>query len=257
MVKGFDKFKQFFAPHSESFIVIGGTAMQLHGRENNLVPRVTQDIDILVIVEKMSVSFTSAFHAFLREGRYDCYMAKESDGANKPKFYRFVNPKNEMFPKRIELLSSPPFPPPEGMLYMSLPDEPDDSMSAIVLDRTCYDFARTNTMVIDGIPCLDRDALVVFKVVAYLNLMGEYERTGNRLRHHDSKKHRRDVLALVGALPPGEVATVPNEIAERLRTFISSLEMARGEWQGILDSLDDPTGNMEDYVLAFRRHFAL
>lgn len=257
MVKGFDKFKQFFAPHSDSFIVIGGTAMQLHGRGNNLVQRVTQDIDILVIVEKMSVSFTSAFHAFLREGRYDCYMAKESDGANKPRFYRFVNPKNEMFPTRIELLSSPPFPPPEGMLYMSLPDEPDDSMSAIVLDRTYYDFARTNTMAIDEIPCLNRDALVVFKVVAYLNLVDEYERTGNRLRHHDSKKHRRDVLALVGTIPPGETATVPNEIAERLRTFISSLETTRGDWQSILDSLGDPTGNMEDYLLAFRRHFAL
>ena len=141
MVKGFDKFKQYFAPHSDSFIVIGGTAMQLHGREGGPVPRVTQDIDILVIVEQMSEPFTSAFHAFLREGRYDCYIAKEPDGSNKPRFYRFINPKNAAFPTRIELLSSPALPPPEGMLYMSLPDEPDDSMSAIVLDRTYYDFA--------------------------------------------------------------------------------------------------------------------
>ena len=55
MVKGFDKFKQYFAPHSDSFIVIGGTAMQLHGHEGGLVPRVTQDIDILVIVEQMAL----------------------------------------------------------------------------------------------------------------------------------------------------------------------------------------------------------
>ena len=134
MVKGFDKFKQFFAPHSDSFIVIGGTAMQLQGQEGGLTTRVTQDIDILVIVETMSESFTSAFHAFLREGRYDCYIAKEPDGSNKPRFYRFINPKNAAFPIRIELLSSPVLPPPEGMRYMSLPDEPDDSMSAIVLE---------------------------------------------------------------------------------------------------------------------------
>ena len=102
MVKGFDKFKQYFAPHSDSFIVIGGTAMQLHGQDGGPAPRVTQDIDLLVIVEKMSESFTSAFHAFLREGRYDCYMAKEPDGANKPRFYRFINPKNTAFPTRIE-----------------------------------------------------------------------------------------------------------------------------------------------------------
>ena len=193
----------------------------------------------------------------MREGRYDCYIAKEPDGSNKPRFYRFINPKNAAFPTRIELLSSPALPPPEGMLYMSLPDEPDDSMSAIVLDRTYYDFARANTVAINEIPCLNRDALMVFKSVAYLNLMDEYERTGNRPRHHDSKKHRRDVLALTASVPPGEVATVPNEIAERLRAFVSSIEANRGEWQNVLDSLGDPTGNMEDYILAFRRHFAL
>ena len=112
-------------------------------------------------------------------------------------------------------------------------------------------------MAINGIPCLNRDALMVFKSVAYLNLMDEYERTGNRLRHHDSKKHRRDVLALATSISPSEVATVPNEIAERLRAFISSIERNRDEWQNVLDSLSDPTGNMEDYLLALSRHFGL
>ena len=185
MVKGFDKFKQFFAPHSDSFIVIGGTAMQLHGNEGGFTPRVTQDIDILVIVENISAAFTADFHAFLREGQYDCYMAKDPEGSSKPRFYRFIKPKNEAFPTRIELLSSPLLPPPEGMLYMSLPDEPEESMSAIVLDRTYYEFAKANTTSINEIPCLNRDALMVFKSVAYLNLMNEYETTGERLRLHD------------------------------------------------------------------------
>ena len=38
-------------------------------------------------------------------------------------------------------------------------------------------------------------------------------------------------------------------IAERLRAFISSIETNRDEWQSVLDSLSDPTGNMEDYLL--------
>ena len=257
MVRGFDKFRQYFAPHADSFIVIGGTAMQLHGQDGGPMPRVTQDIDMLVIVERMSQSFTAAFHAFLREGQYDCYMAKTPDGANRPRFYRFINPRNAAFPVRIELLSSPELPSPDGMLYMSLPDEPDESMSAIVLDRTYYDFARSNTTDIDSIPCLNRDALMVFKSVAYLNLMDEYERTGNRLRLHDTKKHRRDVLALAGSVPPGAVASVPAEIAERLRAFASSIESSRSDWQSMLDSLGDPTGSMDDYLLAFRRHFSL
>ena len=53
------------------------------------------------------------------------------------------------------------------------------------------------------------------------------------------------------------VATVPNEIAERLRTFVSSIETDRDEWQSVLDSLSDPIGNMEDYLLAFKHHFGL
>ena len=257
MVKGFDKFKQFFAPHSESFIVIGGTAMQLHGEDGGFTPRVTQDIDILVIVEKMSSDFTSAFHAFLREGRYECYMAKNQDGADKPRFYRFIKPKNEAFPTRIELLSSPLLPPPEGMTYMSLPDEPEESMSAIVLDRTYYEFARTNTTAINGVPCLNRDALMVFKSVAYLNLINEYETTGNRLRLHDSKKHRKDVLALAGTIPPTDISSVPAVISERLHAFITSIESRPNEWQSILDSLGDSTGNIEDYLIALKRHFSL
>ena len=257
MVKGFDKFKQFFAPHSESFIVIGGTAMQLHGEDGGFTPRVTQDIDILVIVERMSSDFTSAFHAFLREGGYECYMAKNQDGADKPRFYRFIKPKNEAFPTRIELLSSPLLPPPEGMSYMSLPDEPEESMSAIVLDRTYYEFARANTTAINGVPCLNRDALMVFKSVAYLNLINEYETTGNQLRLHDSKKHRKDVLALAGTIPPSEISAVPTEISEQLNAFITSIESRPEEWQSILDSLDDSAGNIEDYLIALKRHFSL
>ena len=257
MVKGFDKFKQFFAPHSDSFIVIGGTAMQLHGNEGGFTPRVTQDIDILVIVENMSAAFTADFHAFLREGQYDCYMAKDPEGSSKPRFYRFIKPKNEAFPTRIELLSSPLLPPPEGMLYMSLPDEPEESMSAIVLDRTYYEFAKANTTSINEIPCLNRDALMVFKSVAYLNLMNEYETTGERLRLHDAKKHRKDVLALAGTIPPTDISSVPAVISERLHAFITSIESRPNEWQSILDSLGDSTGKIEDYLIAIQRHFML
>ena len=37
----------------------------------------------------------------------------------------------------------------------------------------------------------------------------------------------------------------------------SSIETNRDEWQSVLDSLNDPTGNMEDYLHAFSRHFGL
>jgi hypothetical protein len=46
-------------------------------------------------------------------------------------------------------------------------------------------------------------------------------------------------------------------ISERLRAFAMSIESNSAEWQSILDSLDDPTGNIEDYLFAFKHHFAL
>lgn len=64
----------------------------------------------------------------------------------------------------------------------------------------------------------------------------------------------KNILTLAGSVPPNEVATVPNEIAERLRAFASSIESNHSEWQGILDSLGAPTGNIDDYLLAFKRH---
>lgn len=67
MVVGFEKFNEHFASFHDELIIIGGTAVQLVRGENEF-PRVTRDIDLLVVAERMTPEFSAAFHAFLSAG---------------------------------------------------------------------------------------------------------------------------------------------------------------------------------------------
>ena len=71
MIVGFKRFEAAFLPHRESFILIGGTAVQMvlgqydspKGFANRA--RVTHDIDILVVTDILTDGFKSAFHKFI------------------------------------------------------------------------------------------------------------------------------------------------------------------------------------------------
>ena len=106
MIVGFKRFETAFLPHRESFILIGGTAVQMvlgqydsaKGVANRA--RVTHDIDLLVVTDNLTDEFKLAFHRFIEEGAYECYFSKE-----RPHYYRFLNPKNADYPIKVELLS--------------------------------------------------------------------------------------------------------------------------------------------------------
>ena len=251
MVAGFEKFKAHFASFQDEFIIIGGTAVQLVRGESEF-PRVTRDIDLLVVAERMTPEFSAAFHAFLSAGGYSCYFSKNG----KPHFYRFIEPKKEGYPEMIELLSSAEM---DGTAtFMPLPDVPDASMSAIVLGLSYYEYALVHSTREYGLPCLTREALIVFKAAAYMNLLEEYQRTKDPLRLHDTKKHRHDVFMLVAELEPSARANAPADIQERMRQFIELWNPGNPEWPDVLASVGlrrdaDPTSRIN----AFRRLFDL
>lgn len=251
MVAGFEKFKEHFGAFQDEFIIIGGTAVQLVRGESDHT-RVTRDIDLLVVAERMSAEFSGAFHAFLSAGEYSCYFSKNG----KPHFYRFLQPKTEGYPEMIELLSSAEM---DGTAaFMPLPDVPDASMSAIVLGRSYYEYALAHSTREYGLPCLTREALIVFKAAAYMNLLEEYQKTSDPLRLHDTKKHRRDVFMIVADLEPNARANAPADIQERMQQFIDLWKPANPEWPDVLASIGlrrdaDPTTRID----AFRRLFDL
>ncbi len=54
MVRGLDKFKEYFAGFDGNYVLIGGAASNLLEEENRLVPRATKDLDIILVVEALT-----------------------------------------------------------------------------------------------------------------------------------------------------------------------------------------------------------
>lgn len=59
MVKGIDKFREFFANFAGNYIVIGGTACEIYEEQYAQIPRATKDIDMILIVEALSADFVA------------------------------------------------------------------------------------------------------------------------------------------------------------------------------------------------------
>ena len=69
-MEGLDKFREAFEAYSENYVIIGGTACDIAMTGTAVRPRATHDIDMIVIVEKMTDDFTERFWQFVREGGY-------------------------------------------------------------------------------------------------------------------------------------------------------------------------------------------
>lgn len=262
MITGFDIFHETFSRHRESFILIGGTAVQMvlgqydtpKGIANRA--RVTHDIDLLVITDRMTDEFKSAFRRFIVSGGYECYFAKE-----RPHYYRFQNPKNIAFPAKIELLSHSLIDLPD-IRYTPLALDRDESMSALVLDENLYRYALEHCELRHGFNCLKPESLIVFKAVAYLNLMEEYAQSGDARRRNDALKHRNDVFRILEHVPPSVRTELPETLVPSVRNFIARFSPDGAnylEWMSISQSLGSSylAINPALSISAFNRLFSL
>lgn len=262
MITGFEKFEEAFAPHRESFILIGGTAVQMvlgqHETSKGMAnrARVTHDIDLLVVTDNLTDAFKAAFHKFIEGGEYDCYFSEE-----RPHYYRFLNPKNSTYPAKIELLSHTLLNIP-GIRYTPLAPERDESMSAIVLDEDLYQYGLDHCDLRYGIKCLKPEALIVFKIVAYLNLMEEYKKKGDARRRKDANKHRNDVFRILEHIMPSARADISEILMPRIREFIALFSPAGAnylEWDAIAQAISSPSLSTDPTPLldTFNRLFEL
>ena len=142
-MEGLEKFREAFEAYSENYVIIGGTACDIAMTGTAVRPRATHDIDMIVVVEKMTDSFAERFWAFIREGGYHPAKRRQNED-EKPKYelYRFVEG-NPEYPEMIELLSRHPdiLGEPKGLTIEPLPVEGDvSSLSAIIMDDDFYQF---------------------------------------------------------------------------------------------------------------------
>ena len=174
MVRGIDTFKQFFKGFEDNYVIIGGTACEIHEDLYAQVPRATKDIDIILIVEALSAEFVAKFWEFVKKGNY----GQRNKGVNesvepKHEYFRFMKPADSAFPYQVELFS-------RSLGLMNFPEEaritpiPVDedlsSLSAILMDNDYYHFTIEHSLLEDEVHIANIESLICLKSKAFLDL---------------------------------------------------------------------------------------
>ncbi len=222
MVKGLEQFKAFFIGFENNYVIIGGTACEIHEEKYALVPRATKDIDIILIVEALTNAFVSKFWEFVKAARYgEQNSATVERQNNKHEYYRFMKPANPEFPYQIELFSRNPglvnFP--EDAHITPIPvDENLSSLSAILMNEDYYHFTIEHSYIDNGVHIATIESLICLKCKAYLE-MKYRDSQGEQVDSRHIAKHKKDVFRLAGMLAPADSYALPERLAKDIAVF--------------------------------------
>ena len=251
MVKGLDRFREYFSGHEASYALIGGAACDILFGEAGLPFRATRDFDIVLCVEVVSADFGMVFAEFLQAGGYQ---ARERSTGRR-EFYRFHRPSDETFPAVIELFARGPdtLVLSDGARLSPIPVEEEViSLSAILLDDHYFEALQEARRVVDDISLVDERLLIPFKARAYLDLSGR-RANGEDVDARHIRKHRGDVFRLVQLLPgEGELF-----LADRIRRDIQEfLERALSDTDFNYAALNLPI-RLNDATTILTRYYQL
>lgn len=245
-MEGLEKFQEAFAEFSDNYVIIGGTACEITMTGTAVRPRATHDIDMIVVVEKMTPEFGTRFWRFVQEAGYRPEKRKTAEGEPvKYELYRFVDGKVG-YPEMIEILSRHPdvLGEPKGFVIEPIPiDEGISSLSSIIMDDDFYYFTLEHSSIDRGVRHADSASLVALKARAYLNLLQD-KADGRHVNSKDIKKHRSDVLKSV-AIMENEEVQAPDSIVDCIHEFVSSI---RGDWQELGSALAASLDQSEDFA---------
>ena len=252
MVKGLDTFRMAMHPFKDNFVIIGGTACDIQLSGSIMRPRATDDIDIIVVVERLTQDFVDAFWRFIREGNYRAAKRINEAGTSVYALYRFtLQDENTAYPQKIELLSrhSDLLGEPSGFHIEPIPtDELRQSLSAIIMDDDYYSFTVNHSEEVDGLMIAGNLALIALKVNAYLNLIKERE-DGQSVNSKDIKKHRSDVLKLVAAGAYSDPVSVEPKIYDAIQRFVVDCEQY---YQSLTNALGVDENSVRAYLDVLR-----
>lgn len=177
MVNGIETFREAFSDFADNYVIIGGTACDIIlGDSDDVEPRATTDIDMILVVENINPDFGRRFWKFISDGQYITRQRKRGEGKEPvPELYRFSKPQGN-YPAQIELLSVQPnmLGEPSGFHLTPIPlGEELSSQSAILMNRECYDFTLAHSTVQNGVRIASPLALIALKSRAFLNLSEE------------------------------------------------------------------------------------
>ena len=224
MVKGIERFREYFRDFTDQYVLIGGAACDISFESNNAYFRATRDLDVVLIVEALTREFGQRFWNFIRDGGYQ----NRAKSSGTPQFYRFDKPLQESFPSMIELFARTDYIlESDGELTPIHIDDSVSSLSAILLNDSYYQAWLQGRDVIDGFSVLQHSYLIPFKAKAWLDLKARSQR-GEHVDSRDMKKHRNDIIRLAGELVL-ERCDLPDEVRDDMGKFISVMDITDQE----------------------------
>jgi len=217
MVKGIEKFKEYFTGFEENYIIIGGTACDILEEKAGQQPRATKDIDIILVIEALSAEFVKRFWEFVKEGEYNT----REKGNGKHEYFRFLKPGKDEFPSQVEIFSRNPdmIEVPKDAVLTPIPvDEDLSSLSAILMNEEYYNFTMEHSDIEDEVHIANVESLIVLKAKAF-NDLSDRKVKGESIDSKNITKHKNDIFRLVTMLGEADNYSLPPDIFIDLTTF--------------------------------------
>jgi len=220
MVRGIEKFRDYFKEYQDQYVIIGGTACDLLFEDFGGAFRLTKDIDMVLIVEALTLEFGAVFWEFIKAGKYQ--NRQKSNGV--PQYYRFDKPEEPEYPAMIELFSRTSFIPDDSDAHCTPIHIDDDisSLSAILLDSDYYQLLQQGKSAVSDIIVLSAEYLILFKAKAWLDLSEKIiENPG--IGRRNVKKHMDDILQLTTMLSGNEAPVLTEVVKADIEQYLSIL----------------------------------
>ncbi len=257
-VKGLELFSERFADFRDAFILIGGAACDLWFSDENMVFRATKDLDIVLVLENLNSDFVTHFWQFIEDGEYEVRVRNE-DGP--PVLYRFAKPNGQDFPFMIELFckETPQLELGPEQHIIPVQMEEAQSLSAILLNETYYNFLLNHCRESRGVMAADATVLIPLKARAWLDLTTRKAK-GETIKEVDIKKHRNDVFRLAATLPGDPCAPLPDELIVDITNFLERHPADAPDWDAIQQAVRATIGGIippETLITAIRTYYQL
>lgn len=240
----------------DNYVIIGGTACSVILRNADMQPRATKDIDMILVVERMTPEFGRRFWEFIHDGDYEMRERKRDEGKEPvPELFRFYKPRNDGFPYQIELLSRQPevLAVPEGFRLTPIPVGEDvSSLSAILMDEEFYHFALAHSTMEDELHVADTIGLICLKMKAYLNLSKQEPPAHSS----DIRKHMSDVFKLMASGYIENPVALSENMKKDAAAFVAKMESLMPN-QPLQDSIQRNEAFIRQVLSEIRRIFEL
>jgi hypothetical protein len=217
MVRGIEKFKEYFTGYESNYIVIGGTACDILGENAGLTPRATKDIDMILIVEALTANFVKRFWEFVKAGQYET----RQRGNGKHEYFRFLKPQTADFPFQIEIFARKPdvLEIAEDTRLTPIPISEDlSSLSAILMNSDYYHFILEHSSIENGMRLANIESLIVLKAKAFIDL-SDRKANGETIDEKNIRKHKNDVFRLATMLTETDSFPLSAEIQNDIDDF--------------------------------------